>query len=711
MLRKKRNLLVALLSFAVMLTAASSVMMQQNNLLREEFHQTYPLAAGGRVSLSNVNGGVRITAWDRNEVKVDAVKTAYRRDLLDEAKIVARSDMNAIHIQTDYPHRNQTFTDGEGRYNNPATVEYTLTVPRNARINSIELINGNLDIDGITGEVTASSVNGRVSGHELMGQVRLSTINGKCEAIFGRLNETKSISLNSVNGPLGLTIPSDSNAEIKASTVLGGIVNDFGLPVRRGEYVGRDLAGQIGQGGARIKLGNVNGSISVKRAPDNRPLSRVTNLLAERIKDNSDKEDDNDFDVEESASEARRAAREATREAERARLDARRAQLEAQRAQREAQREAQRAQLEAQRAEVEAKRAQAEGQRDAVEAQREAVQARIEAQRAQLEGQRAAREGQLEAQRAQIEAQRAQREAQREAQRAQAEGARAAREAQRMGQEEASRARDEARRIAREVADATRVTVDGSNTLRLVERDTKVFKVTGAPQISLRTFDGYITVHGWDKQEVQLTINKRAASEQQMRGINLNIDQNNSNISVVTSFDSSFARREGNVTFQSALVNLELYVPRNSTVRMASGDGRLELEGVNGSMDLNTGDGRIDVRNAKGRLTARTGDGRIEVGNFDGEVQARTGDGRIILDGQFAALNVHTGSGSILLSLPSTTNVTIETDAESVDNQGLTLTEETSAQGRLKRWKVGQGGRVLTLRTGEGRIFLRRTGQ
>ncbi len=158
-----------------------------------------------------------------------------------------------------------------------------------------------------------------------MGQVRLSTINGKCEAIFGRLNETKSISLGSINGPVAMMIPSNSNAEIKASTVHGGISNDFGLPVRRGDHVGRDLAGQIGQGGARIKLGNVNGNISVKRAPDNRPLSRVTNLLAEKIKDNSDKKDDNDFDVEESVSEARRAAREATREAERAQLEAQRA--------------------------------------------------------------------------------------------------------------------------------------------------------------------------------------------------------------------------------------------------------------------------------------------------------------------------------------------------------------------------------------------------
>jgi DUF4097 and DUF4098 domain-containing protein YvlB len=723
---KKRIILPTLLSLAVVLTAASSVMMQQNDLLREEFHQTYPLSAQGRVSLSNINGAVRVTAWDRNEVKVDAVKSAYRRDRLDEAKIVVRSDANAFHVETAYPQRTQSFNDGEGRYNNPATIEYTLTVPRGARIDSIELINGDLNIDGITGDVKASSINGRVAAHELMGEVRLSTVNGRVEAMFGRLNETKGISLGSVNGPVFLTIPSDSNAEIKAGTVHGGISNDFGLPVRRGDYVGRDLAGQIGQGGARIKLGNVNGPISIKHAQDGRPLSRATSLLAEKVKDKSDNDDDDtDFDIDESRAESRRAARDAAREAARAQVEARRAQVEAQRAQIEAQRaqrqaqvEAQRAVLEAQRAQAEAKRAQAEGRRDAAAAQREAQRAQLEAQRAKLEGERAARDGQVEARRAQIEAQRVQRqaliEAQRaqvEAQRAQAEAVRASRDAQRVTQVEAARIRTEVQRVAREVKRATRVEVDSNSSLRLVERQTKSFKVSGTPNLTVRTFDGYISVHGWDKPEVQLTISKRAASEQQMRGINLNINQNNSNISITTSFDSNFARREAGITFPNAIVNLELYVPRSSMVRLSSGDGRLELDGVNGSLDLNTGDGRIEVRDARGRLIAKTGDGRIQVENFEGDVNANTNDGRIVLDGRFNGLAVRTGAGSIMLTVPSDYNATVETDAESVDNQGMNITEESSSSPRLKRWKLGRGGKVLTLRTGEGRIFLRRAAQ
>jgi len=64
-----------------------------------------------------------------------------------------------------------------------------------------------------------------------------------------------------------------------------------------------------------------------------------------------------------------------------------------------------------------------------------------------------------------------------------------------------------------------------------------------------------------------------------------------------------------------------------------------------------------------------------------------------------------------MLAVPSDFNATIETNAEGVDNEGLSLTEESNSPGRMKRWKLGQGGKVFTLKTGEGRVFLRRAGQ
>jgi DUF4097 and DUF4098 domain-containing protein YvlB len=238
----------------------------QTQEITEESHQTYPLNANGRVSIENINGGVRISVWDQNEVKVDAVKRAYAKEKLDEARIDVNATTDSVRIRTEYPERNQSFSDSESRrHNNPATVEYTLTVPRKARIDSADLVNGSLDIEGVEGDVKAACVNGHIKARGLTGDVKLSTVNGGVEATITRLEESKSTSLNSVNGSIVLTIPSDSNAQVKANTIHGAITNDFGLQVNDGEYVGHDLSGQIGNGGPRIRLSNVNGSISIKR--------------------------------------------------------------------------------------------------------------------------------------------------------------------------------------------------------------------------------------------------------------------------------------------------------------------------------------------------------------------------------------------------------------------------------------------------------------
>ena len=251
----------------------------------EEFHQTYAITPDGRVELDNINGAVHISAWDRNEVKVDAVKYADTKERLDEAHIKIDSGKDYLSIRTKYPDHDLNFNWGS--HNNPAGVEYTLTVPRTARLDKINLINGSLDVTGVTGEVHASCINGKLEAHNLSGRAELSTINGHLDARFDRLS-TSTVHLNSVNGPVELTIPSDSKAEIEASTVSGGIENDFGLHVNHHRFVGHDLRGELGSGGPRIKLEDVNGRIEIRHASDGRALSPA--------KDLSHRDDDEDDD-------------------------------------------------------------------------------------------------------------------------------------------------------------------------------------------------------------------------------------------------------------------------------------------------------------------------------------------------------------------------------------------------------------------------------
>jgi DUF4097 and DUF4098 domain-containing protein YvlB len=239
--------------------------------LTEEFHQTYAITPDGRVDLSNINGDVHISSWDRNEVKVDAVKYADTKEQLDAAKIEVDAGKDYVSIRTKYPDHDHTFNWGSRH--NPASVEYTLTVPRSVRLDEISLVNGALDVTGVTGEVRASCVNGRVDAKNLGGEAKLSTVNGRLDASFDQL-ASNSIELNSVNGSIALTIPSDSSASIEANTVSGGIDNDFGLHVSH-HFVGHNLDGELGNGGAHIHMSDVNGRIDIHHAQDGRAISPV----------------------------------------------------------------------------------------------------------------------------------------------------------------------------------------------------------------------------------------------------------------------------------------------------------------------------------------------------------------------------------------------------------------------------------------------------
>ena len=259
---------VAGIALAIMLnTALARGWDDDNTGVREEFHQTYPLTVTGRIDLENINGAVHVSVWDRNQVKVDAIKRARDEEHLKNIEIRVNARPESISVETHYHDSDNEW----GRHTNPGSVEYTLTVPRTARLDEVKLINGALDVTGVAGEVRASCINGSLNVRDLSGRAKLETINGTLEAEFGHVGSA--IELSSVNGPLHLTLPSDAKASIEASTVHGGIDNDFGLHTINHRWVGHDLRGELGGGGTEITLHNVNGSIDVRHASDGRAMS------------------------------------------------------------------------------------------------------------------------------------------------------------------------------------------------------------------------------------------------------------------------------------------------------------------------------------------------------------------------------------------------------------------------------------------------------
>ncbi|HYK21625.1 MAG TPA: DUF4097 family beta strand repeat-containing protein, partial [Pyrinomonadaceae bacterium] len=319
------------------------------------------------------------------------------------------------------------------------------------------------------------------------------------------------------------------------------------------------------------------------------------------------------------------------------------------------------------------------------EADRAQVAAEAAAARARIDSQRIAREAQRQVDQSMREAQREIEVAQREMTR---EQVRTQKNVSRSG-----------RGAGIGVGAGGGVGVGRGTSWRVTSQETRSFSVSTSPRVTINTYDGKVTVRGWDKSEVSYTATKHANDEESLKRITVQAEQQGQTISIAA------IDQDGE---ENGSVDFDVYVPRQSSLHVSSGDGALNLDGVSGQITLRSGDGPIQVANGGGQLEVNTGDGRIQIIKFEGQVDARTGDGEIALDGNFNSLSARTGDGPISLTVPAGSSFTIETNTpEEINNEGFVVAEDVTISPRVKRWRIGNGGKVFILRTGEGRILLR----
>jgi hypothetical protein len=269
----------------------------------------------------------------------------------------------------------------------------------------------------------------------------------------------------------------------------------------------------------------------------------------------------------------------------------------------------------------------------------------------------------------------------------------------------------------------------------VVTREEKRFTVSGDLDLNLRTFDGSIQVRSWDRNEVLVEIERRGPDKESTEALVVNTTQDGKRI--VVDAPSPQERREGIHfgSWQSPSVNLIVTAPRRLTMEARTGDGSITAEDLVGTVALNTGDGSIRLARADGRLRARTGDGSIQITDAVGSVEAASGDGSIEVEGRFEAIEVRTGDGSVrvdvrdgsvmktdwsigtgdgAISLRVPGDLDAEVDAHSSDGRvradGISQAERSrddDDRGTL-RGRLGKGGRVMRLRSGDGSIDISR---
>ena len=69
----------------------------------EELNYSYSLNSGGRISIENINGNIRITGGSGDEVEITAFKKAENQEYLDGIDIVIDATDDTIRIETRHP--------------------------------------------------------------------------------------------------------------------------------------------------------------------------------------------------------------------------------------------------------------------------------------------------------------------------------------------------------------------------------------------------------------------------------------------------------------------------------------------------------------------------------------------------------------------------------------------------------------------------------
>ncbi len=639
----------------------------QKNIIdeTERFEQNYPFNSKGKISVSNINGSITVEAWDKNEIKLEYIKTADSKEKLEEVNVKIDASQDFFRVETDYDSWRRRNGNNWGKNNGNLKVEFRLMVPKSAFLDEIETVNGSVMISNMTNFTNASAVNGNIKALNLRGTAKISTVNGTTEASFDEIANSGQISLETVNGQVNLLIPSDADAVVKAETVSGNINNDFGMYVRKGQYVGKDLYSKIGNGELKIKLSSVNGGLNIRRKNDGKQTKQVTNLL-------NSKNNDEDWDDENSSSVSRTTSKSSVRNTASMPpippippIDVTIPPIE----------------IDFPQITVDALVAAQKGLEIASKALRNAKVNKLSAAEIEVY------------QDAYKQAQEVLRNTQEELKIAQKEFNRERLEAAR---ENAEKAREDVRR------NLAMVNSDWSPNSVSIDKKSNTFTVKGTPKVTIEAKNCAVMVRGWDKSEVAYTITK-ISRDQNLNPIEF--DVNNTDTEVLIKEVNSEKSEKGYKN-NSYRVKIEIFVPKKSNLKILT-DKEVRLEGVSGELDIKGNDEAINVRDSDGKLNIANVDGRVRVIGFKGELDAKTQDGEVFLEGVFEKINAIGNDSSFILTISDKTNADLSYTGESFSNENINLIGDTEKPN--KKLRIGKGGAKYNFQTSAGSLLVRNT--
>jgi hypothetical protein len=275
----------------------------------EDFHYSYPLKAGGRLSVEGFNGSVEVSVWDQETVDISGTKYARTQEDTHDLKIEVDHSADSVSVRAIRPSLRRGNYGARFAIKVPRGVVLERVTTSNGAIRAsdgagparLKTSNGHVEVRRLKGSLNAETSNGPVELDDIDGAVDVRTSNGhvRAEGIRGALDATTSnssihatlekvdgaVRVQSSNGGIDLSLPPNTQSAVRAHTSNSGITlhlpgevnarlsagtsnasisSDFEMRMR-GEISKHHIEGSIGNGGPLIDLSTSNGQIRIMK--------------------------------------------------------------------------------------------------------------------------------------------------------------------------------------------------------------------------------------------------------------------------------------------------------------------------------------------------------------------------------------------------------------------------------------------------------------
>lgn len=234
----------------------------------------------------------------------------------------------------------------------------------------------------------------------------------------------------------------------------------------------------------------------------------------------------------------------------------------------------------------------------------------------------------------------------------------------------------------------------------------RTLPVTGRVRMDLATGSGNVQVHTGNSNQVRVTGHIRATewfgrnAEEKIKRLETNppIQQSGNDIRI-GHIDDPELRHNISISY-------EVIVPAETELRVETGSGNQNVEGMRGPLEVSAGSGDLKISEIGDRVHAETGSGDIEIDQVKGNVHAKTGSGSIRAEDIAGGFEADSGSGHIRLQQTAPGSVRVDTGSGGMELRGVRGSLEAKAgSGTIEA--EGSPTGAWNLHTGSGSVELK----